>query len=110
MLHFGWTPEERSKPQPIVFDFAIALRKTPKACKSDQLKDTLCYDTLMQAIRKLIQEKNKDLKLLEHLCFIVYKQLKKEYLKNAAELCVRVTKNFQGTRAAFIHGDFKWSF
>lgn len=48
----GITPEERSNPQPLFIDLALAV-DTRIAGKSDDLKDTIDYQTLSDEIRSL---------------------------------------------------------
>lgn len=71
----GWTDGERKQPQLISIDATIRYPFAPKACLSDQLQDTICYDAMIQWIDKVCHER--DYKLLEHLAHAAYSEVKK---------------------------------
>lgn len=80
----GATKEERSIPQNISMDIKILFTKSPKACITDNLEDTICYDKLL----KLVQEFciNKEFNLIENLAYAIYHFLQSQYPKQNFKL------------------------
>lgn len=86
-LSIGCYDFEKLAPQDIEIDLWIRDEKLPLGCKSDQLADTLCYDQLVQEIRKLATEKH--FELLEHFTYTLYGFIKEKTLK---PIVIRVRK------------------
>ena len=87
LVYLGWTPAERTKRQKITVDIDIQFANLPRACITDSLHDTFCYDTLNQTITKKIDKKT--FRLLEHLTFEIYSIVKHFLnLKNKTTICV----------------------
>lgn len=88
-LFLGVGEAERSKTQRVLVDIDIAFQEPLRACITDQLKDTYCYDNLTQ---KMVAEIiPKSFRLLEHLTHEIY-QLVKNSCSQPAAVTVKVTK------------------
>lgn len=79
-VHLGWPEEEREKSQIVLVTVDIWFVDFPKACLSDQLQDTICYDTLIDTLRNNVS--NKPFRLIEHLTFALYQLIKNEMPKH----------------------------
>lgn len=88
-VNLGWTDEERSQKQTITIDIKIRFKKPPKACTTDNLADTFCYDTLIKEINNYVDPR--EFRLIEHLGHEVY-QLAKNNVKNEALISIIVNK------------------
>ncbi len=91
-IYLGWPNEERIRKQVISLDIEIAFPAIPKACASDDLKDTVCYHELIKSLRKKIGETK--FHLIEHVTQEVY-QILKRLLPNKSILSVNLTKHPQ---------------
>ncbi len=85
----GCSREERAKPAALIFDFALRFKRPPRACRTDDLNDTVCYAHFSELTRK--RATGKEFKLIEHLGTVVYETLRAE-LPRGCELAVRVSK------------------
>jgi len=88
-LFVGWTDEERKKKQPIQIDLSIFFPRAPLGAVSDELKDTVCYDTCVEKIREVATKK--PFHLIEHLAYEIHTALTKE-LPMHLDLMVKVRK------------------
>lgn len=105
-IPIGWSEEERKQKQVISVDITIHFAKLPSACFTDQLNDTVCYETLLQQMTKIISAKS--YRLLESLGHEIY-QIVKSLSHENASVSIRVTKkptitNLEGG-ASFFCGD-----
>lgn len=104
----GVTEAERAQPQPVWINIDIGFPAPPKACFTDQLADTYCYDTLTQKIAEDITPRS--FQLLEHLAQEIYLLIKKT-LTHSLSVDVKVTKkpvlssSLVITNASFSFGD-----
>jgi len=78
-VHLGWGEKERNKPQIIFVNIDLAFEKPPKACVTDQLDDTICYDVLITKLNKKIIKKK--FRLIEHLSQTIYLFIKTQIPK-----------------------------
>ena len=69
-VYLGWALEERSKKQIVNCDIHLLFPSPPKACVSDDLADTICYDDLITQIKNKIEQQT--FRLLEHLGHDIY--------------------------------------
>lgn len=53
----GWHEVEQLKPQTILVDIEIVFPTPPKACITDELKDTICYETLIKNIKTRVNHR-----------------------------------------------------
>ena len=83
-IKLGLTQEERLKSQNVEFYISIEFDTTPKACNSDIIEETICYDKLVRLIQKFCE--GKEFKLIEYLCNSLYQYLKTIYLENKITL------------------------
>lgn len=102
----GWTEEERSKKQIIILDLDIHFVIPPKACATDQLEDTDCYDSLINHIKNAVSARS--FRLIEHLAQEIF-HLIKQFLQNDNSVSLQITKkppiaNLMGG-VTFIYGD-----
>jgi dihydroneopterin aldolase len=70
----GWPEEERLQPQPIIINITIQFDTPPSACFNDTLENTVCYDTLVKIIKKIVAAKA--FRLLEHISYEIYQAIK----------------------------------
>lgn len=57
-LHLGVSDQERHKPQQVNLSLEIEFLEPLKACDTDQLEDTVCYDLLTTQIAKELHSKS----------------------------------------------------
>lgn len=88
-VFLGWRSPERKQEQPVLLDMTIRFPTVPKACESDDLKDTICYAVLIERIRLALSQKK--YKLVEHLSADIY-AVAKANLPEQSQLLVRLTK------------------
>jgi FolB domain-containing protein len=88
-VFLGHDQAERTQRQRIAVDIHIDFVKPPIACVTDQLTDTVCYDTLNQTIMKHIT--SKEFRLLEHLAYEIYSCVK-TFLSLDSRVRIGVTK------------------
>lgn len=69
-LNLGWGEKERAQKQNVFVDIQLFFSKPPKACETDELSDTVCYDTLIQQLKNKIQAK--EFCLVEHVAQNIY--------------------------------------
>jgi len=74
-VNLGWPEEERATQQIVMVSLEIFFNTPPKACLSDQLSDTFCYDDLIQHLTHQLAQKQ--FRLIEHLAHEIYLQVKK---------------------------------
>lgn len=105
-VNLGWRNPERKLKQGIELDLEISFPLPPKACVTDNLDDTLCYDELISTLREKIRTKK--YRLVEHLCAEIY-TLTKSHLPKKSKLNVKLTKypKIQGliNGVCFAYGD-----
>ena len=65
LVHLGWFDQERANLQKILIDIKVVFPEPPDGCKTDNLKDTYCYDTLIQTL--IAATSDKEFNLIEHL-------------------------------------------
>ena len=88
-VHLGWPLKERKKRQIIHLDMTLAFAKPPKACQSDRLDDTLCYDQLITYVQTTIIKKK--FSLIEHLSYDIYCLIKHKAPKGS-KIMISITK------------------
>ncbi len=105
-VNLGWRQKERWQEQTVLLDLDISFAKSPKACESDQLADTVCYDALIKKIHAAIRKKNYC--LLEHLCYEIY-HIAADHLPSKTKIMIGVRKfpRIEGLKggARFCYGD-----
>lgn len=89
-IHLGWTEQERIHKQTVLLNLDVRFAVPPKACETDELENTFCYDELILHIREALS--NKHFRLIEHLTVTIY-QLARSYLSPTAAICASVTKH-----------------
>jgi dihydroneopterin aldolase len=85
----GCGDQERAQPQPIRFDVEIALEAPPRCAETDQLDQTLDYDAVAEAIRRVASRA--EYRLLERLVAVVRDELR-QIVPDHATLTVGATK------------------
>lgn len=107
LVHLGWTEGERSQAQIVTLDAVIQFANPPKACATDQLEDTYCYDYLVTTLKTHLITQS--FRLIEHLSQQIYLWLK-TLLPMDSSISVRITKQPAITQLAgvsFSYGDSK---
>jgi len=79
-VKLGCSDEERRLPQTVIINLLLIYADFPVECKSDNIKDAVCYDT----VTKLIQEfcAKKQFHLIEHLGYELHNMLKESINKD----------------------------
>ena len=88
-VFLGWPDKEREHRQIVSIDIHISISSPPKACHTDNLDDTFCYDHLTQQIRAKLAEKS--FRLVEHLTHTIL-TISKELIPDTIMISVNVTK------------------
>jgi dihydroneopterin aldolase len=81
-LHLGWPEAERKEKQIILVDLHLHFSTPPKACETDDLKDTYCYDQLIQKIVK--ETTSREFRLIEYLAQHIYQIIRLTFTEIAA--------------------------
>ena len=89
-VYIGNTAAEQREKSSVIVCLKILFKKTLKACESDDLFDTICYDNLVKKLRKSIS--NRRFNLIEKLTKFIYDETKKNINRNDAKIAVKVTK------------------
>lgn len=77
VVHLGVTNEERAQKQKVSWYLVIFNEQLPKACLTDELSDTICYEEISDLLIKVSE--SKAYKLIEHLCYEAYLCIKEKY-------------------------------
>lgn len=88
-VHLGWPDAERQQAQIIRIDLQIQFASPPKACVTDQLQDTFCYDKLLNHLHEKID--TREFRLIEHLAAEIHSLLQ-PLLPSEAKLTVNLLK------------------
>jgi dihydroneopterin aldolase len=105
-VHLGVSDEERETPQNITVSIEIGMDEPLRACETDAISDTFCYDTMLQLVEKTCQAK--PYHLIEHLCYMVYISVKK--VAHNKDIRITVHKQYAPLShklesASFVFGD-----
>lgn len=85
----GCFPGEQELTQEVSFSLAILKDELPRACFTDQLKDTICYYEICNEIKKIVLQKN--FSTIEHLTWSVFSNLK-ETISPSNKINLKVKK------------------
>ena len=88
-INIGWPEEERAEKQIVFVDINFSFPALPSAFQNDDLKDTICYQTLIENIRQFVQHKY--FRLVEHFCYELHQFIKTQYAV-PAYLSVQIRK------------------
>lgn len=88
-VFLGVYPKELLKKQTVSLDIQVQFSEVPKACGSDLLVDTYCYDQLTTHIKDKIAASR--FQMIEHLAQELYLSIK-AYFPAQTKLSIRVTK------------------
>lgn len=89
-LHLGWGDTERAQRQGILVDVVLCFATPPKACDTDNLRDTYCYDELIQSLTH--ETEPREFRLIEHLAAHLYHFIKKN-LPRCEKVSVAIEKD-----------------
>lgn len=64
-IRIGCAAEERLNPQPVEVDLTIRFHTPPRGMTTDRIEDTVCYDALVSAIKRVVLDR--EFSLIEHL-------------------------------------------
>ena len=106
-VHLGWPDEERKQQQKVLLDIELRFLHPPRACSTDDLADTHCYDQLAKNIMQHLSKR--EFRLMEHLGKELYQYIKHQFHKQEVSLNIRITKrppiaNLRGG-VSFCYGD-----
>ncbi len=82
-VHLGWPSAERQTPQKILVSFVIGFPKIPEACKTDDLKDTICYNEICSALKTLAT--SQEFRTIEFLGHSLFKKAR-EFIPDTCQL------------------------
>lgn len=88
-VRLGFSEAERASLQPVWVTLDLTFSHPPKACSTDDLKDTICYDTLISNIKKNLA--GREFRLLEYLAQEIVQIIKQES-GNEMRILVSITK------------------
>lgn len=88
-VRLGVTKEERSTLNAVKWNIVIKLLDIPVACMSDNIEETICYDSICKTVDSISSDG--EYKLIERLCFRVFQSLK-EKINVSHELSVKISK------------------
>jgi dihydroneopterin aldolase len=85
-LNLGWPDAERAQKQSLLIDIILQFATPPKACLTDNLTDTICYDEL---IKKIVQATEaREYRLIEHLAWHIYQIIQKNLSSHAISVSI----------------------
>lgn len=104
-VNIGVTDKERVKSQTISLDIIITFAKVPKIALTDDIADGICYEKVIQSIRKHLR--NKRFKLIEHLALELYNLLKVSISNDKVRVVITKAPKIQGFNGevSFEYGD-----
>jgi dihydroneopterin aldolase len=73
-VNLGCQEVERAHQQEVRMNISLRWVSFPKACWSDDLRDTFCYVALMQYVRVALQ--SKEFFLIEYLSYYIYQSVR----------------------------------
>ena len=88
-VSLGWTKDERATKQKIRLHGAVGFPRPPRATKTDELGDTVCYDVLTRAALDVTE--GEEFKLIEHLAARVHDALETK-LPDGASIWIKIEK------------------
>jgi len=88
-IRLGCLSRERSNPQPVEIDVTIRFETPPRGMVTDRLEDTVCYDSLVDAIKVVVSDR--EFSLVEHLTHEIFTSLRR-IVETRHELRVTVRK------------------
>ncbi|MDB2414796.1 dihydroneopterin aldolase [Rickettsiales bacterium] len=88
-MNIGVGEDERKTPQDMDISFKFFYKNPPKACQSDDINDTICYDNVIKIIKNCCC--NKTYKLLEYTAYQLYKAIREETAEDI-KIWIRVEK------------------
>jgi dihydroneopterin aldolase len=88
-VNLGVTEEERNVAQDVKISFKLYFETPPKACYSDELKDTICYHEIANIAREHCTGNH--VKLLEYLCMQLHAKVRK-VVAESIKIWIKVEK------------------
>jgi dihydroneopterin aldolase len=74
-IRLGCSAAERENPQPVEIDVSIRFDPPPRGMVTDRLEDTACYSVLVEAIKKVVADR--EFSLVEHLASEIFNSLRR---------------------------------
>ena len=74
-VYLGCLPAERGQLQTVRLNLEILFQQKPKACESDELLESICYDQIGNLLMKFVRDR--EFKLIEFLAersFVLLKE------------------------------------
>ena len=91
LANLGVEASERSYPQAIEVSIKLHFIEIPTACRSDSIKDAICYADLIAKLESFCA--GKEFHLIEYLCYCLHKYLKENILGEHIKLELKICKN-----------------
>ena len=73
-IRLGCSADERLNPQPVEVDLTIRFETPPRGMVTDRLEDTVSYDSLVDAIKAVVSDR--EFSLVEHLANEIFASLR----------------------------------
>lgn len=107
-VHLGYTEAERAQKQEVLADIELYFSKEPLATKTDQLKDTICYHTLIVDLRNFVGQKH--FAMVEKLSADIFDFLSQK-LGSSSKIRLSITKTHPPVDGLLGGVEYsKWSF
>ena len=87
-VNLGIREIEKTERQEIRLSIDMEFSKTPEACTTDKLDDTVCYHELCRKITKLVEEKS--YAMIEKMAQDILDVIKVETSKSSQDLKIKV--------------------
>ncbi len=88
-VRLGCLEEERAQPQEVRLSAEFRFHDAPRGVWSDDLKDTICYGKLSEALRQHVEAREfRLIERLAHECYVILK----EFARGQAAAAVRIHK------------------
>jgi FolB domain-containing protein len=92
-VYLGVTAKERAKKQKVLMMVKIDFSQLPPACKTGNIADTVCYDVLIQKIKRFCCRKK--FTLIESLGAQLFALIKRSIFKDkCCKLSLRIAKQY----------------
>lgn len=72
-VRLGCSAEERSQTQVVEFDVSVIFDDPPRGMVTDDIDDTVSYETIVDSIKKTVV--NSEFRLIEHLAQEIFQSL-----------------------------------
>jgi dihydroneopterin aldolase len=88
-INLGITDDEMRNKQEVSISFKFFFKDKPLGCKTDNIKDTVCYHEISNLVKEYCE--NKEFRLLEYICYGLYNKIKAAIPPNI-KIWIRIEK------------------